>query len=57
MCGIAEFCNFTKKSDKQTLVIMTDVLYHRNPDASGYSFYEEEYANIGLGHRCDTKSI
>lgn len=51
MCGIAGFCDFTKKSDKQTLVKMTDILHHRGPDDSGYSFYENEYANIGLGHR------
>jgi len=51
MCGIAGFCDFTKKSDKQILVKMTDVLYHRGPDDSGYSFYENEFANIGLGHR------
>ena len=51
MCGIAGFCDFTKKTDKQTLINMTDVLYHRGPDDSGYSFYENEYANIGLGHR------
>ncbi len=40
--------DFTKKSDKQTLVKMTDILHHRGPDDS---FYENEYANIGLGHR------
>ena len=51
MCGIAGFCDFTKKTDKQTLVNMTDILHHRGPDDSGYSFYENEYANIGLGHR------
>ncbi len=51
MCGIAGFCDFTKKSVKTTLVSMTDVLHHRGPDDSGYSFYENEYANIGLGHR------
>ncbi len=26
MCGIAGFCDFTKKTDKQTLVNMTDIL-------------------------------
>ena len=51
MCGIAGFCDFTKKTDKQTLINMTDVLHHRGPDDSGYSFYKNEYANIGLGHR------
>jgi asparagine synthase (glutamine-hydrolysing) len=51
MCGISGFCDFSKKSDKQTLVKMTDVLHHRGPDDSGYSFYEDKYRNIGLGHR------
>ena len=51
MCGIAGFCDFTKKSDKQILINMTDVLHHRGPDDSGYSFYRNIYANIGLGHR------
>jgi asparagine synthase (glutamine-hydrolysing) len=51
MCGIAGFCDFNKKSDKEILVNMTDVLYHRGPDDSGYSFYENEFAQIGLGHR------
>ena len=51
MCGIAGFCDFTKKTDKQTLVNMTDILHHRGPDDSGYSFYENEFSHIGLGHR------
>ena len=51
MCGIAGFIDFNKKSDKQTLQKMTDILHHRGPDDSGYSFYETEFANIGLGHR------
>jgi|SaaInl8_200m_RNA_FD_contig_111_169589_length_9493_multi_4_in_0_out_0_8 asparagine synthase (glutamine-hydrolysing) len=51
MCGIAGFCDFSKKSDKKTLINMTDVLHHRGPDDSGYSFFENNFANIGLGHR------
>lgn len=51
MCGIAGFCDFNKKSDKQILINIIDVLHHRGPDDSGYSFYENKYANIGLGHR------
>jgi len=51
MCGIAGFCDFSKKSNRQTLVSMTDVLHHRGPDDSGYSFYENDYASVGLGHR------
>ncbi|WP_200763269.1 asparagine synthase (glutamine-hydrolyzing) [Nitrosophilus alvini] len=51
MCGIAGFIDFNKKSDKLVLKIMTDVLHHRGPDDSGYSFYDLNNANIGLGHR------
>ena len=51
MCGIAGFCDFNKKSDKKTLENMTDVLYHRGPDDSGYNFYSLNNCNIGLGHR------
>lgn len=51
MCGIAGFCDFSKKSNKEILVDMTDILHHRGPDDSGYSFYENEYADVGLGHR------
>ena len=51
MCGITGFCDFTKKSDKRTLINMTDILHHRGPDDSGYSFYKQDDFNIGLGHR------
>jgi len=51
MCGIAGFCDFDKKSDKRTLQNMTEALHHRGPDDSGYNFYKNQYANIGLGHR------
>ncbi|GAB6045604.1 asparagine synthase (glutamine-hydrolyzing) [Caminibacter profundus] len=51
MCGIAGFVDFNKKSDYETLKNMTDVLHHRGPDDSGYSFYSLSKCNIGLGHR------
>lgn len=51
MCGIAGFCDFNKKSDKNILHNMTDILHHRGPDDSGYSFFATENVNIGLGHR------
>ena len=51
MCGIAGFCDFTKKSTKKTLIEMTDILHHRGPDDSGYSFIENNFSTIGLGHR------
>ena len=51
MCGIAGFCDFSKKSSSDTLKFMTDVLHHRGPDDSGYFWDENEYSQIALGHR------
>ena len=51
MCGIAGFIDFNKTSQKDTLIRMTDVLEHRGPDGKGYEFFDDEKANIGLGHR------
>ncbi len=51
MCGIAGFVDFNKKSNKEILKDMTDILQHRGPDDSGYSFYNLNNFNIGLGHR------
>lgn len=51
MCGIAGFCDFSKKLSKNDLELMTDVLHHRGPDDSGYSFFEDNIYSIGLGHR------
>ena len=51
MCGIVGFIDFNKRSDKQTLQKMTDVLHHRGPDDSGYSFLDNANCQIGLGHR------
>ena len=51
MCGVAGFCDFSKKLIKNDLQEMTDVLHHRGPDDSGYSFFETTEHNIGLGHR------
>jgi len=51
MCGITGFCDFSRKSERNTLITMTDILHHRGPDDSGYSFYKQSDFNIGLGHR------
>jgi len=51
MCGIVGFVDFKRKSSEQTLKGMTDVLHHRGPDDSGYSFYDQSASQIGLGHR------
>ncbi len=51
MCGLAGFIDFNKKSNRSDLEKMTDVLYHRGPNDSGYELYKLQDANIGLGHR------
>lgn len=51
MCGIAGFCDFSKRSTASILKNMTDVLQHRGPDDSGFYVDRSQYANIGLGHR------
>ncbi len=51
MCGIAGFIDFNKTLNNHALKTMTDVLHHRGPDDSGYSYFEESTATIGLGHR------
>lgn len=51
MCGIVGFVDFNKKSNKSILKNMTDVIHHRGPDDSGYSFFPDSEAYIGLGHR------
>jgi len=51
MCGIAGFIDFNKNSTLKTIHLLTDILHHRGPDDSGYSFYEELTFNVGLGHR------
>lgn len=51
MCGIVGFIDYNKRSSKEKLKKMTDVLHHRGPDDSGYSFYDEEKQHIALGHR------
>ncbi len=45
MCGISGF--LSKLGNKDDLVKMTDVQFHRGPDAGGYWFE----GNVGLGHR------
>lgn len=51
MCGIAGFIDFTHHSTKEMLVSMTDSLYHRGPDASGYEFTQSHNFQLGFGHR------
>ena len=51
MCGLAGFIDFNKKSTRSELNKMTDVLYNRGPNNSGYELYKLKDAHIGLGHR------
>lgn len=51
MCGIAGFCDFTRKSTPDLLKAMTDSIRYRGPDDEGYFTKETGKAMIGLGHR------
>lgn len=51
MCGIVGFIDFNKRSSEKKLKDMTDILHHRGPDDSGYSFYDQPTSQIGMGHR------
>lgn len=51
MCGIAGFCDFSKKMSHGDLVHMTDCLHHRGPDDQGYKYVKNNFAVIGLGHK------
>jgi len=51
MCGITGFIDFKQNTSMQHLHKMTDILYHRGPDASGYELIEKENYALGLGHR------
>lgn len=51
MCGIAGFADFKKSSSEELLKSMTDTIKHRGPDGEGYYFAENDFAQIGLGHR------
>src|ERR1700712_1159812 len=51
MCGIAGFCDFSKKSNAAILQAMTDVIAYRGPDDQGQFMQEFPDAVVGLGHR------
>src|ERR1041385_1031578 len=51
MCGIAGFIDFKRTSNKKILFEMTNKLEHRGPDDAGYEIIENEYAQVGIGHR------
>ena len=51
MCGITGFVDYTKSTDKQILLKMTNSMEHRGPDGFGIELYELDDSTIGLGHR------
>ena len=51
MCGIAGFIDFKHNSSLSILEKMTDSLYHRGPDGSGYEFSSNSNTQLGFGHR------
>lgn len=51
MCGISGFIDFNQQSSVDVLIKMTDTLYHRGPDGSGYEFFQTNTFQIGLDHR------
>lgn len=52
MCGIAGLIDNKKhRSDLQILTKMTDALFHRGPDSSGYFFEGLGSSKVGLGNR------
>jgi len=51
MCGISGIIDFKHNSSFDLLHKMTDIMYHRGPDASSYEFLETKNCQIGLGHR------
>lgn len=51
MCGIVGFIDYKKKSSKEMLENMCNVLTHRGPDAGNYFLKEYDDFQIGLGHR------
>lgn len=51
MCGISGFVDFNKRSSEDILKEMSDSMFHRGPDASGYQLFETSFAQVGIAHR------
>ncbi len=51
MCGIAGFVDFKHTSSEDVLESITKALVHRGPDGDGTSFFNNDIAQVGLGHR------
>jgi len=51
MCGISGLIDYKRNSSEKILIECTNTLSHRGPDGYGYDFTENEFCQIGLGHR------
>jgi asparagine synthase (glutamine-hydrolysing) len=51
MCGISGFIDFKKTTGIDILQSMTNTLFHRGPDGSGFELIEHSNAQVGFGHR------
>lgn len=51
MCGIAGYCDFTRRTESGTLKAMTDAVAYRGPDDSGILEKDCVNAWVGFGHR------
>lgn len=54
MCGIFGWVlGAAKDEDRETLISLTDLMFHRGPDGSGYWLHKtlDEQFQIGFGHR------
>lgn len=51
MCGITGFIDLKKESHARILEKMTNSMYHRGPDGTGTELFNDNDAQIGLGHR------
>ncbi len=51
MCGITGFIDFSKRSDINTLKLMTKSIIHRGPDDEGEELFDLSNATVGFGFR------
>lgn len=51
MCGITGYIDFNKNSNDTILQKMNNTLYHRGPDGEGIQFWQNDFAQVGFGHR------
>ncbi len=51
MCGISGLIDFKKRSSRNILQDMNNIVSYRGPDDEGTLFEENEFCNIGFAHR------